>query len=148
MRPSGDGCRRSRSLTMARPTTSGRCSADDVPTAAPSGRFVASGGGNDRVMKNRIACAAVLAAAVSGGGCSSKTRESIATDLQTAATDVSNGAESVTNDVAEALGRNIATQQGEEQFKNSGHELDGPLTCQATVQDSAREDQHQMHRHN
>jgi predicted small secreted protein len=88
-------------------------------------------------MKIRIASAVVLAAAVLGTGCSSKTRESIATDLQTGATNLSNAAENVTNDVAEALGRNIATQQGEEQFKNSGHELAGPLTCEATVQDSA-----------
>src|SRR3954462_7321079 len=88
-------------------------------------------------MNFRIACGVVLAAAVLGTGCSSKTRESIATDLQTAATNVGNAAESVTNDVAEALGRNIATQQGEEQFKNSGHELDGPLTCQAKVQTDA-----------
>src|SRR3954447_12995733 len=88
-------------------------------------------------MNIRIACGVVLATAVLGTGCSSKTRESIATDLQTAATNLSNGAENVTNDVAEALGRNIATQQGEEQFKNSGHELDGPLTCQATVKTDA-----------
>jgi hypothetical protein len=33
------------------------------------------------------------------------------------------------------LARNIATQQGEEQFKNAGNELDGPLTCDAKVQD-------------
>jgi hypothetical protein len=86
-------------------------------------------------MKNRIAYGVVLAAALLGAGCSSKTRESIATDLQTAATNVGNAVDAATDDVAEALTRNIATQQGEEQFKNSGHELDGPLTCQAVIQD-------------
>ena len=88
-------------------------------------------------MKTRIAYGVILAVALLSTGCSSKTRESIATDLQTAATDVSNAAENVTNDVAEALARNIATQQGEEQFKNAGHELDGPQTCDAVVDDNA-----------
>jgi len=41
----------------------------------------------------------------------------------------------VANNAAEALARNIATQQGEEQFKNAGHELDGPLTCDAAVKE-------------
>jgi hypothetical protein len=58
----------------------------------------------------------------------------IATDVQTAATEVANGADKATDDVAEALARNIATQQGEEQFKNAGHEL-MPLTCDAAVED-------------
>ena len=86
-------------------------------------------------MKTRIAYGVILAAALLSTGCSSKTRESIATDLQTAATNLTNAAETATNDVAEALARTIATQQGEEQFKNAGHELDGPLTCQASVED-------------
>jgi len=86
-------------------------------------------------MKIRIAYGAVLALALLSTGCSSKTRESIATDLQTAATNVANAADKATDDVAEALARNIATQQGEEQFKNAGHELDGPLTCNAAVED-------------
>ena len=62
-------------------------------------------------------------------GCSSDDRASIATDLQTAASDVANAAGDVANNAAEALARNIATQQGEEQFKNAGQELDGPLVC-------------------
>ena len=42
-------------------------------------------------------------------------------------------------DAAEVLARNIATQQGEEQFNNAGHELDGPLTCEAAVADGVDE---------
>jgi hypothetical protein len=41
------------------------------------------------------------------------------------------------DNAAEALVRNIATQQGEEQFTNAGYALDGPLTCTATVTDGA-----------
>src|SRR5262245_54011307 len=85
--------------------------------------------------KTRIAYGAVLAAALLSAGCSSKTRDSISSDVRTDATAVASAAGNATNDVAEALARNIATQQGEEQFKNAGHELDGPLTCQASVED-------------
>ena len=90
--------------------------------------------GNIFVMKIRLAHGFMVAALLATAGCSSDTRASIATDLQTAASDVANAAGDVANNAAEALARNIATQQGEEQFKNAGQELDGPLTCDATVQ--------------
>jgi hypothetical protein len=86
-------------------------------------------------MKIRIAHGLIVAAALTVAGCSSDDRASIATDLQTAATDIVNAAGDAANNAAEALARNIATQQGEEQFKNAGQELDGPLTCTAKVQD-------------
>jgi hypothetical protein len=86
-------------------------------------------------MKIRFAHVAMVAAAFAIAGCSSDTRASLATDLQTAATDIGDAAGQVANDAAEALARNIATQQGEEQFKNAGQELAGPLTCDAKVQD-------------
>lgn len=86
-------------------------------------------------MKIRFAHAAIVAAAVAIAGCSSEDRSSISTDLQSAASDIADAAGEVTDDVAEALARTIATQQGEEQFKNAGQELDGPLTCAATVED-------------
>jgi outer membrane murein-binding lipoprotein Lpp len=70
-------------------------------------------------MKIRIAHGALVAAALAIAGCSSDTRASVVSNLQSA---------------AEALARNIATQQGEEQFKNAGQELAGPLTCTAKVQ--------------
>ena len=59
-------------------------------------------------------------------GCSSDTRSSITSDVQNA-----------TNSAAESVARNIATQQGEEQFKNAQQELAGPLTCEAAVKADA-----------
>jgi len=88
-------------------------------------------------MKIPYATGIMLIAVLAIGGCSSDDRESIATDLQSVATNIANAADEATDDVAEALTRTIATQQGEEQFKNAGHELDGPLTCEATVQQDA-----------
>lgn len=86
-------------------------------------------------MKIRFAHGVAVVAALTIAGCSSDSRASIETDLRTAATDVSNAAGKAADDAAEVLARNIATQQGEEQFKNAGQELDGPLTCSAKVQD-------------
>src|SRR5258706_1562547 len=86
-------------------------------------------------MKIRIAHGVMVAAALTIAGCNSDDRASIATDLQTAATDIANAAGDVANNASEALASNIATQQGEEQFKTAGQELDGPLTCTAKVQD-------------
>jgi hypothetical protein len=87
-------------------------------------------------MKIRFAYGLVaVVAALTIAGCSSEDRASLSTDLRSAATDVANAAGNVANDAAETLARNIATQQGEEQFKNAGQELDGPLTCTAKVQD-------------
>ena len=86
-------------------------------------------------MKIRYAQGLVVAAALTVAGCNSADRASLSTDLRTAATDLANAAGNAANDAAEALARNIATQQGEEQFKNAGQELDGPLTCTAKIQD-------------
>ena len=85
--------------------------------------------------KIRLLHVAILAAALAITSCSSDTKASVETDLRSAATDIANAAGDATNAAAEALARNIATQQGEEQFKNAGQELDGPLTCDAKVQD-------------
>ena len=86
-------------------------------------------------MKIRYISVATIAGILALSSCSSDDRASIATDLQTAASDVANAAGDVANNAAEALARNIATQQGEEQFKNANQELDGPLVCVAKVQD-------------
>ena len=88
-----------------------------------------------RMMKIRLTQGLVVAAALVFTGCSSDTKASVETDLRSAATNIANAAGDATDAAAEALARNIATQQGEEQFKNAGHELDGPLTCTAKVQD-------------
>lgn len=85
-------------------------------------------------MRIRIAHGVMVAAALAIAGCNSDDRASIATDLQTAATDIANAAGNAADNAAEALARNIATQQGEEQFKNAGQELDGPLTCTSKIE--------------
>ena len=86
-------------------------------------------------MKIRLAHGAVLAALLTIASCSEDTQDAVESDLETAATEVGEAVDEAGDDASEALARNIATQQGEEQFKNAGHELDGPLTCEATVQD-------------
>lgn len=80
---------------------------------------------------------AILLAAVTVAGCSSDSQNSISSDVQSAITAVGDAAGEATNDAAEALVRNIATQQGEEQFTNAGHALNGPLTCTAATVDGA-----------
>jgi hypothetical protein len=77
-------------------------------------------------MKIRFALAIAAAAFLLGAGCSSTTRSSVKADVENA-----------TNAAAETVARNVATQQGEEQFKNAQHELTGPLKCTAKVQANA-----------
>jgi hypothetical protein len=86
-------------------------------------------------MNKRLSIALVATGLLAGAGCSSDTRDSIRTDVESAASDVQDAASDALNDAAEAIVRNLATQQGEEQFQNAGHTLEGPLTCEATVQD-------------
>jgi hypothetical protein len=86
-------------------------------------------------MRIRLAHAAAVAAILTIASCSEDTQDAVESDLQTAATEVGDALGEAAIDAAEALARNIATQQGEEQFNNAGHELAGPLTCEATVQD-------------
>jgi hypothetical protein len=85
--------------------------------------------------KIRLSQGLIVAAAFAITSCNSDTKASIETSLRSAATDIANAASDATNAAAEAVARNIATQQGEEQFKHAGHELAGPLTCTAKVQD-------------
>lgn len=73
-------------------------------------------------MKINVLPSVALAAALLVVGCSSSTRSSVKSDVQNS-----------TNAASEAAARNIATQQGEEQFKNAKQELSGPLACQANV---------------
>ncbi len=89
-------------------------------------------------MNVRLAHGAAVAAILTTltiAGCSEDTQDAVESDLESAATDVGDAVGEAANDAAEVLARNIATQQGEEQFNNAGHELDGPLTCEATIQD-------------
>ena len=77
-------------------------------------------------MKIRFVQAVFIAATLAASGCSSNTRSSVTSDV-----------ENTTNAAAETVARNIATQQGEEHFKNAQHELTGPLKCTAKVQNNA-----------
>ena len=86
-------------------------------------------------MNIRYTYGVMAAGALVFAGCTSDTRASLTTDLQTAASEIGNAAGQLTDSAAETLARNIATQQGEEQFKNAGQELDGPLACEAKVED-------------
>ena len=86
-------------------------------------------------MKIRLANAAAVAAILFIAGCSEDTQDAVESDLESAVTEVGDAVGEAADDAGEALARNIATQQGEEQFNDAGHELDGPLTCEATVQD-------------
>lgn len=81
----------------------------------------------------------LFVAALALAGCDSETTDSVSSDVRSAVTEVGDAVDEASQDAAEAIARNIATQQGEEQFKNAGYELDGPLTCEATVADGAAE---------
>lgn len=89
------------------------------------------------MINNKYISGSLLVAALAFAGCDSDTQDSVSSDLRSAATDVGEAVGEATDDVAEAAARNIATQQGEEQFVNAGYQLDGPLTCEATVADNA-----------
>lgn len=86
-------------------------------------------------MNKRLSIGLVAAVLLAAAGCSSDTRDSIQTDLESAASNVEDAADDALNNAAEVVVRNLATQQGEEQFQNAGNTLEGPLTCEATVQD-------------
>jgi len=86
-------------------------------------------------MKTRLVYGAAVAVVLTFAACSEDTQDAVESDLESAATEVGDAVGDAANDAAEALARNIATQQGEEQFNNAGHELAGPLTCEATVED-------------
>ena len=79
----------------------------------------------------------VAASALAIGACSDDTQDSLSSDVKSAVSAVGDAAGEASDDAAEALARNIATQQGEEQFTDAGHPLDGPLTCTAITTDGA-----------
>ena len=91
---------------------------------------------NTRTSKFALLAGVALFAAV---GCSDDTQDSISTDVGSAVTAVGDAVGETADDAAEMLARNIATQQGEEQFTNAGHPLESDLECTATVTDGADE---------
>src|SRR4051794_11050572 len=91
----------------------------------------AAGAGTLKGMNKTFVAGIVCASVLIGSGCSSDTRQSVKTDVQSAVSDVANAGADAVNNAAEAVTRNLATQQGEEQFNDAGKPLQGPLTCQA-----------------
>jgi hypothetical protein len=89
----------------------------------------------------RLSASVVGAAVLSLGAaaCSNDTKDKASDAVSSAATDVRKGVDAASRSAAETLARNIATEQGEEQFKNAGYELNGKLTCDASAEDSATE---------
>ena len=98
-------------------------------------------------MNKRLTAAILVTAALAAAGCSSASRASIKTDVQgavtdistalsSAGTDLSTAASGAVNSASEALARNIAAKQGEQEFKTAKQELDGPMTCTAKAQAS------------
>lgn len=78
--------------------------------------------------------AAAVALPIGVGACSSKTKDSAKSDAQAAVSDAREAAANVLDNATETAVRNIATQQGEEQFTNAKNPLDSNgLTCEATM---------------
>lgn len=57
--------------------------------------------------------------------------------LDEAASDVSEAVDSGTDDAVEVAARNIASAQGEDEFAAAGVDVEGDLSCEATVADEA-----------
>ena len=67
--------------------------------------------------------------------CSSDSRDELEEDARTAISDASDAIDEAVRDAAEAAARTIATEQGEEQFRDAGHPIEGKLTCEAEAAD-------------
>ena len=85
-----------------------------------------------------FAVGAVALSALALGACSDDTKDDAKSAASNAVEDVKDAAGGAVNDAAEMAVRNIAKEQGEEQFKNSGNELEGDLTCEAKVTTDAK----------
>lgn len=102
-----------------------------------------------RPSTRRLLLAGAALVALGASACSDDTEDAVSSDVASAVSEVEDAAASVITEVGDAAGealddtaetaiRNIATQQGEEQFNDSGHPLDDAgLTCEATVADDA-----------
>ena len=100
------------------------------------------------MLRHRTALLSTVAvAALTFSACSDDDREELENDIgtlvdevedaaRTAASEVEEAAGEAASDVAEVAVRNIATEQGEEQFTDSGNALDeNGLSCEATAND-------------
>lgn len=99
----------------------------------------------DRRIARTIAALAVVS--LGAAACSDEDREDIGDAVDTVVDEVEDAGRTAVSEAEDAVGdaasdaaelaaRNIATQQGEEQFADAGRPLDdGGLTCEATVAD-------------
>ena len=83
--------------------------------------------------------AALLTLSLAFVSCSSDSRDELEEDARTAISDAGDAVDEAVRDAAEAVARNIAAEQGEEQFNDAGHPIDGKLTCEANADDGADE---------
>ena len=80
--------------------------------------------------------AATIVLGFTAASCSSESTDSASSDVQTAVSEAENAIANVLDNATETAVRNIATQQGEEQFTNAQNPLDdNGLTCEATMAD-------------
>jgi len=85
-------------------------------------------------MNSRIS-ALLITLPIVFAACSSDSRDALEDDARTAVSDVDEAVDEASRDAGEAAARNIATEQGEEQFRDAGHPIEGKLTCEATIAD-------------
>lgn len=87
-------------------------------------------------MRRRVLPVAIALGALTLGACSEEDREQLRNTVDSLAERAGSAVGEATNDVVELAVRNFATQQGEEQFRAAGNELDDAgLRCSATVAD-------------
>ncbi len=101
------------------------------------------------IRERRLLVGVVALVALGAAACSDEDGEEIGETVDSAVDDVQDAAESIVSEVGNAAGeaiddaaelaaRNLAAEQGEEQFAESGYPLDDDgLACEATVADGA-----------
>ncbi|HXH58021.1 hypothetical protein [Iamia sp.] len=94
-----------------------------------------------------LALSLAVGLALSGAACgdddddAGETADSVVDEVEEGAEDagseVEEGAEDATTAAAETAARNIASEQGEDEFSSAGEEIDGDLSCEAEAADGA-----------
>ena len=86
-------------------------------------------------MTRRARTALLIALPLAFVACSSDSRKELGDAAESAISEVGNAVDEATQDAAETIARTLATEQGEEQFQNAGHPIEGKLTCTAETSD-------------
>lgn len=81
----------------------------------------------------RLLGLALLAVPLAMVACSDDSRDAIEDDSRTAVSEVDEVLDDAGQEAVEFAARNLATEQGEEQFNDAGHPIDGKLTCTAEL---------------